>query len=301
MYRVFDLDVWLLEEGYLRIKKDALSRLKFLLWKMGFTWESLYRHIFLRTARLQARGSARSPVDYARFIPLVKKIFLSTNNIDWSHTRAYCKFGMGQIVLNVKGREPQGIVSPGKEYEELRAEIAEKLRTLRDPQTGREVKGRVFLREEIYGGKYFAQAPDLTCITADSHYYTSNLSTFTANRIFCDNLMMPGNHTLWGILMAKGKPLEHGKEVSGAKIIDITPTILYLLGYEIPRDMDGQVLTEGISPEFLRENPLRFSTGLAEGLAEGQTQAEEEGESGQMTAAEREDIIRKLQGLGYIN
>ena len=42
--------------------------------------------------------------------------------VDWSKSRAY-SLGLGKIYLNVKGRESQGIVNPGREYEELRDEI----------------------------------------------------------------------------------------------------------------------------------------------------------------------------------
>ena len=43
--------------------------------------------------------------------PLLKRVFLSENDVDWSRTRAWATGHMGQINVNLKGREPRGIVS----------------------------------------------------------------------------------------------------------------------------------------------------------------------------------------------
>ena len=57
-------------------------------------------------------------------------------NVDWSKTRAYA-MGLGNIYINLKGREGQGIVKPGAEYEALRAEIKdEAARRSSIPKTG---------------------------------------------------------------------------------------------------------------------------------------------------------------------
>ena len=43
--------------------------------------------------------------------PLLRRVFLSENDVDWSRTRAWATGHMGQINVNLKGREPRGIVS----------------------------------------------------------------------------------------------------------------------------------------------------------------------------------------------
>jgi predicted AlkP superfamily phosphohydrolase/phosphomutase len=292
MYRHFDLQVWLLQEGYLRLKRRPLSLLKTLAWKAGMNHESLYRHLYQRLLRLRADADAKNPMDYLKYAHLEQKLFLSNHDIDWSRTRAFCKFGMGQIIINLKGREPLGIVEPGREYEELRKEIAEKLRTLCDPETGQEVNGRVFFREDIYHGPYFDEAPDLTFITGDSNYYTSKLGAFSSNKLFCNNMMMPGNHTLWGIFTAHGGPIRKGSEIKGARIIDVAPTVLYLLGFEIPQDMDGKVLTDIFVQEFLDQRPPKISDEVTETKKRGQDLILDEKETA--------DIVERLRDLGYI-
>jgi hypothetical protein len=37
----------------------------------------------------------------------------------------------------------------------------------------------------------------------------------------------------------------------------VVPTLLYLLGYPVPDDLPGRVLTEMIEPEFLQRFPVR--------------------------------------------
>ena len=81
-------------------------------------------------------------------------------NVDWSKTRAYA-MGLGEIYINVKGREGKGIVQPGSEYEALRKEIAERLVQLTDPKTGLRVVSKVFTREEAYGSFDADVIPDL--------------------------------------------------------------------------------------------------------------------------------------------
>src|SRR4051812_14519179 len=70
-------------------------------------------------------------------------------NVDWSRTRAYA-MGIGQIYFNLRGRESQGIVSPGAEAAALADELAGKLRTLTDPEDGTPIIRAVYKRDDIY-------------------------------------------------------------------------------------------------------------------------------------------------------
>lgn len=68
--------------------------------------------------------------------------------VDWKKTRAY-SMGLGKIYINVKGREPQGIVEP-QEQEALEREIAKKLEAELDPRTGKPFVKTAYLGREIY-------------------------------------------------------------------------------------------------------------------------------------------------------
>src|SRR5207245_3965822 len=56
-------------------------------------------------------------------------------NVDWTRTRAYA-MGIGQIYFNLRGRESQGIVSPGAEAAALAGELSKSLLAMTDPEAG---------------------------------------------------------------------------------------------------------------------------------------------------------------------
>lgn len=69
--------------------------------------------------------------------------------VDWSKTRAY-SMGFGDIYVNLRGREKEGSVAPGAEYEALRQQLARELLELADPGSGERAVSRVFRREDVY-------------------------------------------------------------------------------------------------------------------------------------------------------
>jgi hypothetical protein len=84
------------------------------------------------------------------------------SRIDWSRTRAYCPSAPGSgLWINLKGESPEGIVSPGAEYERVVAELTEKLLAYRDPKTGEAIVTAVHRREDVYAGPYAEGGADL--------------------------------------------------------------------------------------------------------------------------------------------
>lgn len=225
------------------------------------------------------------------------------SEIDWSRTQAYSQELRGTIWVNLKGREPQGIVEPGEEYERLCKTISERLYELRDPETGETIVERVYRREELYSGPYLDRIPDLIIGWKKKQgrflYHTGrgSLSSRRApvqiltSKALRRDLRPNGRHTVHGIFLFRGKSVRRGVEVQGARIIDITPTILHLMGEPIPSDMDGKVLTEILSTDFRSSNPVRFKETVAQALHEGTTGYSEE---------EEREIEERLKGLGYI-
>ncbi len=68
-------------------------------------------------------------------------------------------------------------------------------------------------------------------------------------------------HRLHGFLVMRGPEIRAGVELSRASVLDITPTVLYLLGLPVASDMDGRVLTEAVDPDHMMQNPvLRIPT-----------------------------------------
>jgi predicted AlkP superfamily phosphohydrolase/phosphomutase len=111
-------------------------------------------------------------------------------NVNWSKTRAYA-LGTGQIYINLKGREKEGIVNPGKEYYQLVEEIKKGLLALQDPHTGEKVIKEVFFRtcDDIY-------APDIQIAYYDGYRtgWKSMLGGFTSEVIYPNLRKWRGDH-----------------------------------------------------------------------------------------------------------
>jgi hypothetical protein len=117
----------------------------------------LYRQVYRRSSRdIKLR--------LAQMFPKMRtalEIHMQTGMIDWSRSKAYANGKRSEIWINLKGRQPQGIVEPGREYDELCFDIDNQLRAARDPVTGEPYVERVFRREEVYKGPFVYLAPDL--------------------------------------------------------------------------------------------------------------------------------------------
>ena len=95
--------------------------------------------------------------------------------IDWTKTKA---FGGGavNIYINLKGRDPKGLVNPGEEYEKLRDKIIDILSALEDPVTKKRPISMILKREEARGLGYYGDgAGDIVYTLKDGYYYSAVL------------------------------------------------------------------------------------------------------------------------------
>lgn len=181
---------------------------------------------------------------------MLKTLFLSFEDIDWSRTQAYSLGNVGQVYINVHGREPQGCVSPGAEYERVRTEIMAKLQTLRDPETGELVVESIYRREELYQGDFLEKAPDIVFLPRRLEYFGFGEYEFGSHKII-ESMRhgISGTHRMNGIFMAYGTAIQPGSVVEGASLYDLAPTILRLMDEPVAEHMDGHVLQEVLTPD----------------------------------------------------
>jgi predicted AlkP superfamily phosphohydrolase/phosphomutase len=110
---------------------------------------------------------------------------LGTDVIDWEHTRAVA-VGLGQVFLNVKGRNTRGVVEPGA-APALAREIAAKLLVLKNPFDGDAAPiRRVFFLHEEYRGPYAHEAGDLQLGFAEGYrvsWQTALLGGLSSGRV----------------------------------------------------------------------------------------------------------------------
>lgn len=178
--------------------------------------------------------------------------------VDWERTRAYSFGFFGNISLNLHGREPRGIVEPGREAEQLKQEISRRLGELIDPDTGEQVVDAVYRREQLYSGLQVELAPDLLVVMRDYAYMTRDGFDFVSERLMGppmehqrSALPHSGNHRLEGIVLLAGEGVRPGAAIGQAEIVDVAPTVLQLAGLPLPADVDGQLLAEAFEADFL--------------------------------------------------
>ncbi len=142
----------------------------------------------------------------------------------------------GRVFLRVRGREKEGSVNPGAEYETLRAEIAAAALALRDPDDGAPIFQAAFRREELYHGPYLEQAADLILAPYDGYDPKGPLykETLTYKG---DELV--GMHTYDDAMLYVG-----GKTIPQTRfsVLNVMPTILSLMGVPPPPGLDGTSL-----------------------------------------------------------
>ena len=162
-------------------------------------------------------------------------------DVDWSRTKAWGEGGYyGRIFLNVRGREPQGIVPPdGREA--LRDELSAKLSAITDEQ-GKALGTRVFKPEAIYRAVRNV-APDLIAYFGDLNWRSvATVGTGKIHTYENDTGPDDANHAEEGTLILRAPGLEPRPRAEGLNLVDIGPTALTLLGEPVPDEMIGKAL-----------------------------------------------------------
>lgn len=301
----FAVNTWLLEKGYLQLKDDPATRLKYGLFRAGFTPALVYRLLSQMSLAMVIQGTG-TPEKNSRKTRIKRALFLSDQDIDWSRTRAYSLGSYGPVFVNVKGRQPNGIVAPGREYEAVLNELIADLKTVREPGTDAPLFSEFHKRDEMYSGPFLEKAPDLLFFAKNPEYYLAGWKEFDENHWLSrlgDNsgklhsmvqMRVPytGGHRMDGIVFLEGPGVKSGLEISDASILDIAPTALALLGVPVPVEMDGRVLESAMLPE------LRDSLGVTYGSAGGLKP--EVPQVPDMSPEEEEILVKRLRNLGYV-
>lgn len=221
--------------------------------------------------------------------------YLRFSGLDWANTEAF----MGEVEgirINLKDKYPQGVVSE-EEYEELRERIISKARTLKDPETGNNAFKGVFRREDIFKGDCTVNFPDIVLKPNDQYYLTPKffrLNEKKPGKYFANDThwrKITGSHSQYGIFIITGSHVKANNQVADAEIIDIFPTVFYLMGVPILDDVDGKVLYECFNEDFVKSQKVRFKESAKNTKTDG---------SDIYSKEEKEELMKILKGLGYI-
>jgi len=286
------LNNWLRQQGFLHLRSQPTARnvLATLLRRLGITRTSV-GHSLSRLGLHRVRGALRDGLGtWAEIFPNDAQPRVA-ELVDWARTRAYSVGYTGQIYVNLIGRDPLGVVAPGAQCEQFLSGLIEQLQEMVDPEDGKRVVDQVLRKEEIYNGPYLPVAPDLLLVMRGYSYITRQSYEFSVNDVSfaAPPTQETGGHRQEGILIACGGSIRAGNWLEPVRIEDLAPTILHLLGCEVPVDMDGGVLSEVLVPEHVAANAVRYS----------QAHRQEGAVSG-FTPEEEESVLEHLRNLGYI-
>jgi predicted AlkP superfamily phosphohydrolase/phosphomutase len=225
---------------------------------------------------------------------------LDEAKIDWPVTSAYVNEAYRSSPAVWLSRQNGGF---NGERLELREQVEDALRSLVDPATGEPLISNCYRPDEIYHGPHKDKAPDILPSWWQDGFLLEqsvpgkesppNVERSTAP--LTGGVEFAASHRLDGVLMLCGGPIRKGFNFSDAKIVDVAPTVLYLMGLPVPDDMDGRVLTEAIDEDFIATNPV-CKESLDDEIEDEMAADVRHG----FTEQESELIARRLQALGYI-
>jgi predicted AlkP superfamily phosphohydrolase/phosphomutase len=169
-----------------------------------------------------------------------QSVKLSSKMVDWNKTRAWAEGGYyGRCFINVKGREPKGIV-PAKEYDALRDELKSKIESMKD-ESGADIGNQVFKPQELYRR--------INGIPPDLLVYFSGLSRRSIGNVGMNTIFTfksgigpdGANHARNGVFIIKGENIKPEKKEL-INILDVVPTVLKRMGMSVPEDVGGGVI-----------------------------------------------------------
>lgn len=277
----FNLNFFLKERGFLKDKK-------------GFIYEP-FKEIYKKLKRrfpYQEMVFKKLPSNLRKIITKIDTFSeASLFNIDFSKTKAY-RFPLytpfDGIVINLKGRMPKGIVR-AEDYEKVRKEIKGKLMEFRI--NNEKPVQKVFLREELYKGKYSEKLPDLILLYSDDFEGGSYLNGYISEIDKKEYENLNGIHSTKGIFFGMGKILKENYRIRGNyTLLDLAPTFLFLSGLPVPEEFEGIVIDEIIKEEYLSKMKLKREKWGKELIYEEHKFSERE----------KKEIEKKLKGWGYM-
>jgi predicted AlkP superfamily phosphohydrolase/phosphomutase len=293
LYKDVYLNEWLRQQGFLRLRSRLTLRavITRLLQRLGVTHTQI-GHALSRLGLHWLRGTLRDRLgSWAELFPQDAQPRVA-ELVDWSRTQAYSVGYIGQIYVNLIGRDPQGIVAPGEEYEQVREELITQLQKLVDPEDEQPVVDQVYKKEEIYSGRFMLEAPDLLVLMRGLSYITRQGYELSKHRLIFAQppTHETGGHRMQGILLARGPHIKHGAMIR-PRIVDLAPTILHILGCPVPQDIDGLVLRELLRSDFLENHPIVYTNDVQPRSIM----------VSELTKEEERELLSRLRAFGYID
>jgi predicted AlkP superfamily phosphohydrolase/phosphomutase len=166
---------------------------------------------------------------------------------DWGRTEAFAipAFYASQIRVNLKGREPAGVVEPGTGYADVLDRLEADLVQLVDPASGEPVIAHVSRTVDLFGlDGPPERLPDLFVEWRSGSYMPRVVhprAELTQKR---PEFFRRSDHSHNGFVAAAGPGIRRAGRVEPVDVLDLAPTFLHLMNESPDEDMHGRVLSE---------------------------------------------------------
>jgi predicted AlkP superfamily phosphohydrolase/phosphomutase len=167
----------------------------------------------------------------------------------WKQMKAFAlpSYSEGYIRVNLKGREPNGVVDPS-EYDAVCDDICEKLLRLKDSRTGIPMVKEIIRPRQSLEQCDEKKLPDADIVVIWQEQATSDVvESPDIGRIGPVPYHRTGSHRSDGFLVVSGPEVEPGSTLSSGHSLDLAPTILSLMGAPIPEHYEGKPLVQETS------------------------------------------------------
>ncbi len=169
----------------------------------------------------------------------MKLTSLKDVKVDWSKTKCWSTGYGGKLYLNMKGREPKGIVDP-KSYDELLDELAAKLKDIPD-KLGNHLNTQIWKRDDIYFDSYAKYGPDLFVNFSEGKLGASELLGHGREKIYSFDTTKDFDDVargLSGYFVISGPDIPAEGELKEVSLLNVAPTVLDILDLPIPKNME---------------------------------------------------------------
>lgn len=168
----------------------------------------------------------------------------ASSDVDWSRTRAYCLPTdlEGCIRINLKGREPKGIVESGEGYIKVCEELSNLLSGLINSKTNRPVVKSIYLTHQVFAGDKLDDLPDIVVHWNTDEKIDEITIPGTGTTVEGESPdKRTGTHMAPGFVLACDPSISRTQALGEYHVIDFAPTLLRRMGVSIPEYMQGRV------------------------------------------------------------
>jgi 2',3'-cyclic-nucleotide 2'-phosphodiesterase (5'-nucleotidase family)/predicted AlkP superfamily phosphohydrolase/phosphomutase len=161
-----------------------------------------------------------------------------------------------QIYLNLKGRDPDGVLDPA-DYAATVARIVAAYRNLKDPSTGAPIVEKVLTKAEmadVQGSDSLnpTRTGDVVVVTKVPYQFDgATVGTLVAPSLFFgqhgylpEDVDLAHNINMHATFVGGGPDIVHDRSVQGVRAVDLAPTLAVLGGFDPPLQAQGRVLTD---------------------------------------------------------